>query len=100
MQRLDIKFSKEIGSYDKFNAEQCFNCGTCTALCPMEINILPRILFRYVLMGMKDKLMENKDAIYSCLLCRMCEDNCPEGVRIAENIRVLRRYIGRHVYGL
>jgi heterodisulfide reductase subunit C len=100
MPRIDTKFAKEMTLGDEFNAAQCFNCGVCTALCPMEINILPRMLFRYVLMGMKDRLMENKDTIYSCLLCRMCEDNCSEGVKIAENIRALRGYLGRHIYGL
>lgn len=100
MPKIDTRFVKEMDLGGEFNASQCFNCGTCTALCPMEINILPRLLFRYVIMGMKDKVIENTESIYSCLLCRMCEDNCPEGVMIAENIRALRGYLGRHIYEL
>ena len=84
----------------EFNASACFNCGTCTALCPVGIDILPRRLFRYALLGLDDRLNENINSIYSCLLCRMCEDNCPGGVRIAENIRRLRGYMGRKVLGL
>lgn len=57
-------------------------------------------LFRYVLMGAKEKVLENTGSIYSCLLCKMCEENCPAGVHIAENVRSLRVYINKEVYGL
>jgi heterodisulfide reductase subunit C2 len=83
-----------------FNANACINCGTCTAICPMEINLLPRQLFRYVLIGAEQKVLESTATIYSCLLCRMCEENCPAGVHIAENVRSLRTYLNREVYGL
>jgi heterodisulfide reductase subunit C len=38
--------------------------------------------------------------VYQCLLCRLCEVNCPAGVPIAENVRLLRRHISSHVYRL
>jgi heterodisulfide reductase subunit C len=84
----------------RFNANACMNCGVCTALCPIEINPLPRVLFRQVILGRDAKIMENADIIYSCLLCKMCEANCPAGVPIAENIRLLRNYINTTLYGL
>lgn len=83
-----------------FNASACINCGTCTALCPLGVNLLPRQLFRYVLMGAQNKILENTENIYSCLLCKMCEENCPADVHIAENVRLLRVYINRNQYGL
>lgn len=100
MLKINPEFMKNMALGKEFNAEECFNCGTCTALCPTGINLLPRRLFRYVLMGMEEKVIENEEAIYSCLLCRMCEDNCPAGVRIAENIRAIRVYFGKEVYRL
>jgi heterodisulfide reductase subunit C len=30
----------------------------------------------------------------------MCEENCPAGIHISENVRALRTYVGREVYGL
>jgi heterodisulfide reductase subunit C len=61
---------------------------------------LPRRLFRYAVIGVEEKIVEYQDTIFSCLLCRMCEQNCPAGVRISENVRVLRSYINRTVFRL
>jgi heterodisulfide reductase subunit C len=84
----------------RFNAVACMNCGVCTALCPIEIGLLPRVLFRQVMLGLEDKVMANTDTIFSCLLCKMCEVNCPAGVPIAENVRLLRNRINTTVYKL
>ncbi len=100
MIRVNGDFRQRARLDKNFNAGQCFNCGTCTALCPVGMDILPRQLFRYVLLGAEEKIMEYSDSIYSCLLCRMCEENCPEGVLIAENIRTLRRYLVEDVYNI
>ena len=83
-----------------FNAEACFNCGTCTALCPLGYKILPRKLFQEVRLGLEDKIRASIPEIFSCLLCRMCEGNCPQGVHITENLRTLRHLINRQEFGL
>ncbi len=85
---------------DGFNAEACFHCGTCSALCPLGYQILPRKLFHEVMLGLEDKVRENIPVIFSCLLCRMCEENCPQGVKITENMRTLRHLINRQEFGL
>lgn len=100
MLKVDNKFLDQMQVGRDFNASACINCGSCSALCPLGINLLPRRLFRYVLLGARDKVLESSDSIYSCLLCKMCEENCPAGVHIAGNIRSLRAYINREVYGL
>ncbi len=100
MLKVNPRFLDSMRLAEDFNAAACINCGTCTALCPIGVGALPRMLFRYVLMGLEEKVLENTGNIYSCLLCRMCEDNCPAEVRIAENVRALRTYINRNVYGL
>jgi Fe-S oxidoreductase len=82
----------------EFNANACINCGTCTALCPIELDPLPRTLFRYALMGLEEKIIENTDTIFTCLLCRMCENNCPADVKITGNIRTMRTYFNRDVF--
>ena len=83
-----------------FNAEACFHCGTCTALCPVGYKILPRRLFHDVMLGLEDKVRAHIPQIFSCLLCRMCEVNCPQGVHITENMRTLRWLINRQGFGL
>jgi heterodisulfide reductase subunit C len=100
MLKVDRKFLEDMKLAGHFDASACTNCGSCTALCPIGIELLPRRLFRYVLIGAKDKVLANTNSIYSCLLCGMCEENCPADVHIAENTRSLRTYINREVYGL
>ena len=98
MIRVNPSIKKALHNYGEFNANKCFSCGTCTALCPMGLGILPREIFRFALLGAGEKVEEAQDAIFSCLLCRMCEANCPQGVMISENIRLLRQYLAERVF--
>ncbi|MBN2113083.1 MAG: 4Fe-4S dicluster domain-containing protein [Acidimicrobiia bacterium] len=93
--RVSTALAAETRQVEGFDAAACLNCGVCTALCPLGYEILPRRLFRLVLLGLEERLAEHVPQIYSCLLCRMCEANCPAGVHIAENIRALRTIVGR-----
>lgn len=100
MTKINLDFIEEVKVSEAFDATACMNCGVCSALCPMEIELLPRKIFRYTMLGLEDKLLENTQNIYSCLLCKMCESNCPAGVHIAENVRFLRYYLNRKVFKL
>lgn len=91
---------ERLAADPSFDARLCQNCGTCTALCPLGLELLPRRLFRYVLMGQEEKVRAELDTVYSCLLCRLCEANCTAGVHIAENLRTLRHHVNREVLGL
>jgi heterodisulfide reductase subunit C len=88
---------REAGAFD---AEACMNCGVCTAACPLGLDVLPRRVFRYVLLGLEDRVQAEAETVYSCLLCRLCEENCPAGVHITENVRTLRHHLNRSVYGM
>lgn len=83
-----------------FDATACVNCGVCSATCPMEIEGLPRRLFHHVVLGLRDRVIAETETVYSCLLCGACEENCPAGVHITENVRLLRGYLNRTVFGL
>lgn len=86
-------FQDKIKRAGIFDALACMNCGSCTALCPAVVEIIPRVLFRYVLLGAEIQLLQSSKKIQSCILCKMCEDNCPSGVPITENIKTLRNYL-------
>jgi len=98
--KVDSRFLAELRSDPEFDAQMCMNCGTCTALCPLGVEILPRRLFRYAVLGDRATVLSHREEIFSCLLCRMCEANCPAGVHIAENVRSLRAYVNRTELGL
>ncbi len=98
--KVDPEFLTRLRLGGEFDASTCMNCGTCTALCPLGVELFPRRLFRYVLLGNPAALQEQADTIFSCLLCRMCETNCPAGVHITENVRTLRTHLIRERYHL
>jgi heterodisulfide reductase subunit C len=100
MARASSRLAAELKRSKEFNAEACYHCGTCTALCPLGYKIIPRKLFRDVMLGLEGKVKESIPAIYSCLLCRLCEEYCPAEVHIAENIRYLRTYINEVEFNL
>jgi len=100
MASADSTFIDEIKTTKSFNASACMNCGICSAICPMGLDLLPRQLFRYAVLGIEEKILENQETIYSCLLCKMCEQNCPADVKIVENVRTLRNYINRKIFDL
>ncbi len=100
MAKVNPDFIKKVATSGEFNAEACMNCGICTAVCPTEIELLPRKLFRYALLGLEDKVLDQKQVIYQCLLCKMCEVNCTADVHIAENVRFLRSYISKEIFKL
>jgi heterodisulfide reductase subunit C len=94
------ELAERVREAGPFDAEACMNCGTCTATCPLGLDVLPRRIFRYVLLGLEDRLREQTETVYSCLLCRLCEESCPARVQIAENVRTLRHHLNRSAFGL
>jgi heterodisulfide reductase subunit C2 len=100
MALLNPDLVDRVAQNREFNASACMNCGVCSAVCPMGIELLPRKLFRYVLLGMEEQVKANTETIYSCLLCKLCEVNCPAGVQVADNVRSLRHFINRQVFRL
>jgi heterodisulfide reductase subunit C2 len=98
--RVDPEFLTRLRLGGEFDARLCINCGTCTALCPLGLELLPRRLFRSALLGDRAAVLGQAEAIFSCLLCRLCEANCPAGIHIAENVRTLRTVVNREVHGL
>jgi heterodisulfide reductase subunit C len=100
MARVSSELAAKLKKSIEFNAEACFHCGTCTALCPLGSKIVPRKLFREVMLGLNVMVKDSIPDIYSCLLCRMCEEYCPAEVHIAENMRYLRKYINEEIFEL
>jgi len=75
---------------ERFRA--CFQCGTCTASCPVravESRYNPRILVKMVELGLRDRVL-GSDVLWLCSLCYQCEERCPEDVRFPELMTILR----------
>lgn len=90
---LNSKFKKEVarrpGGERLLN---CYLCGTCTASCPVaevdkEYN--PKGIIQKVLYGMEEEILGSVD-LWKCTQCHNCVAHCPQDVRLADVIRVLR----------
>ena len=90
---IDPKFKYEISRLPGAeNVLLCFQCGTCTADCPIarfDDFYRPRRLVRMVQLGLKDRILSN-DVIWLCSACFTCVDHCPQDVGIADIVRAIR----------
>jgi heterodisulfide reductase subunit C2 len=91
---LDYEFKNQVAS--KPGGERvlnCYLCGTCTAGCPVSSihgDYNPRRIMKKVLLGMKEEVL-NSPEIWQCSQCHVCVAHCPQDVRFADIIRVLRQ---------
>ncbi len=92
--RINPDFNKKLASYGKANWNECFNCGNCTAICPLTENgfLFPRKGIRDVQMGLTDQL-ESSVAPWLCYYCGDCTDTCPRDANPAEMMMTLRRWL-------
>ena len=73
------------------NLLACYQCGKCSAGCPMaaHMDVLPNQIIRMAQLGMRDRLLA-ADSIWICVSCLTCNSRCPKDIRIAEVIEALR----------
>jgi ferredoxin len=91
--RADPRFLSELKKYGTVNIESCFNCGNCTAVCPLstEEDNFPRRMIRYTQIGMKEKLLSSKE-LWMCYHCGECTTTCPREADPGEFMAAARRY--------
>ena len=86
---------KDIKKHSKqeFNVDACFNCGTCTAVCPLstEEYQFPRAMIRYGMVGQKKKLISEK-RLWMCSACNDCSDSCPRNATPGEYMNAVRKW--------
>jgi heterodisulfide reductase subunit C len=89
--KADTAFIEKVEKLSGQNILACYQCGRCSAGCPMApyMDILPNQLIRLVQLGISKKLLESK-TIWACASCFTCNARCPKGVNIAEVIEAIR----------
>ena len=91
--QVDPTFLKELKGFGAFDTNACFNCGNCTAVCPLSINndSFPRKMIRYAQIGAKNRLIACKE-LWLCYYCGECSDTCPRQAEPGEFMASARRY--------
>lgn len=66
------------------NMQLCYQCGKCTAICPVRrvIKTSPRNNIYQ-----SNVYRTGSDDIWNCLTCNLCYDGCPQGVNYPEFVR-------------
>ncbi len=92
---IDPYLIDEIKNYSTsdFNVSACFNCGNCTAICPLsdDADPFPRNLIRYASVGLKEKIV-GSDQMWLCSYCNDCSDTCPRDAEPGEFVMAARRW--------
>ncbi|MDQ7780487.1 MAG: 4Fe-4S dicluster domain-containing protein [Planctomycetota bacterium] len=69
----------------------CYQCGKCSAGCPMSfaMDLLPNQIIRLVQLGLWDEVLAAK-TIWICASCFTCFARCPRGVDLSRVMEALR----------
>jgi len=92
--RVDPTLLLDLKDYGAVGAEICFNCGTCTAQCPLtdDEHPFPRNMIRLAQLGLEDQILERTDP-WLCYYCGDCTETCPRGAEPGETMMALRRWL-------
>jgi len=84
-------FVKKIEMISGQDLLQCYQCGKCSAGCPVafEMDILPSHVIRLAQLGQEEALSKVNSYWY-CASCQTCTVRCPRGVDIAKIMEALR----------
>jgi heterodisulfide reductase subunit C2 len=96
MMQVDPGFAEELQRFGVETALDCFNCGTCAAICPLIYEHFPRRMVRYIQLGAKDKILESPGELWRCLHCGLCTETCPREANPGEVILGLKRFVVDH----
>ncbi len=76
----------------------CFSCTSCSSVCPVvwavedpkrELGLVPHQVIRAMNFG-AIHLVFRSEMLWSCVGCYMCQEACPQGVRVADIFAELR----------
>ncbi len=92
--RVDPNLHRHLKQFGASDLDVCFNCGNCTAICPLstEGSSFPRRMIHYAQVGLKDRLLHSVDP-WLCYYCGECSETCPREADPGEIMMATRRYL-------
>lgn len=88
----DLQFTKEIVAQGGGDVKKCYQCATCSVVCPVSPDDapFPRKEMIWAQWGAKDKLLADPD-LWLCHQCNDCSVQCPRGARPGDVMGALRK---------
>jgi nitrate reductase gamma subunit/ferredoxin len=95
--RIDPSVLREMRRYGAFDIEACFNCGNCTAVCPLSKGnaTFPRRVIRYAQLGLADHMAASRE-LWLCYYCTECSTTCPRQAEPGQFMAAARRWATAH----
>jgi len=89
--KLKSEFVSRVSDLSGQNLNLCYQCGKCSAGCPMSsvMDLLPNQVMRLVQLGLEEDIGNSK-TIWLCASCLICTVRCPKGVDISRVMEALR----------
>lgn len=90
------RFIKKVEDLSGENIYKCYQCGKCSAGCPIadHMDILPHQIIRLIQLG-SDKEVRDAKTFWLCSSCLQCAEKCPKGVDVAKLMDTLRELLMR-----
>ncbi|HIE51116.1 MAG TPA: 4Fe-4S dicluster domain-containing protein [Armatimonadetes bacterium] len=86
------EFVREIEESSGEDIAACYQCGKCTAGCPLAfaMDLDPARVMRLVQLGQREMVLQSH-TIWLCASCETCTTRCPQEVDVARVMDALRR---------
>ena len=87
----NAEFIREVEDLSGQKVSKCYQCGNCSAGCPMSFTYDYPVsrLMRMIQLGLKEEILSSK-AIWMCATCEACTTRCPNEIDVARVLDVCR----------
>jgi len=91
--QVDQSLLGDMKAYGAFDISACFNCGNCTAVCPLskDSTAFPRRVIRYAQLGQAEHVAASRE-VWLCYYCAECSDTCPRQAEPGQFMMAARRF--------
>jgi heterodisulfide reductase subunit C len=94
-----VEFLEHIEDSSGQKVRICYQCGKCSAGCPVAyaMDLLPNQVMRLVQIGLKDEAL-SCSTIWLCASCETCATRCPREIEIVRVMDALRQQARHEQY--
>jgi heterodisulfide reductase subunit C2 len=89
---MNVGFVKKVEALSGTSVRRCFQCGKCSAGCPMSgfMEHPPNRIVRLLQLGQGERILAGR-SIWYCASCETCSTRCPNKVNLASIMDALRK---------
>lgn len=93
-------FATLLGRLGSAAHDRCYQCGTCSAVCPLSQpeRPFPRKELVWAQWGLRERLLSDPD-VWLCHQCNLCNTYCPTDARPGDLMAAVRQYQIQHYVG-